>query len=534
MDAIDRAISSGRHLTHNKMLISQTWKKFEQVSTGKAVFLFGIGDGADFYFYKYEKNARLEGIIDNEKSLWGCKAEELISEELGEKCQNIIITDISVLSKYSSEDVVVLITSLIYYEEIAKQLEIYKIYQYFAVLPMEANERKRWVDCERKDRITNYIEEGHKAQICENKIVLFTMCDCAGHGKEIVKQLLKLRDDLDVVWIVKNLHTEAPVGVRLVSERNKRKYIYELETALMWICDTVIPTFLMKRSGQIYIQVKHWSSVTLKAFGFDLAKFRKDERMLATCEHDSKLIDYIITGSEFDTETCRKGFLFSGEIFQAGSCRSDILFYSEKYRKKICEYYLLDRNKKFLLYAPTFRSKTGKKYIPQASHIDLDFAKVKAGLESRFGGDWRILLRLHPAVSTKSKELDKPEYVVDVSSYYDSQELVAASDVLITDYSSIMFEPAFIKKPVFLLSMDRNEYIDGERTLLIDYNSLPFAIAETNDELIENITQFDRKQYEDTIQKFFKRYGVHEDGHAGERAARFIEELFRRKLKNIP
>ena len=88
-----------------------------------------------------------------------------------------------------------------------------------------------------------------------------------------------------------------------------------------------------------------------------------------------------------------------------------------------------------------------------------------------------------------------------------------------------MFEPAFVKKPVFLFAVDKNEYIDQERTLLIEYETLPFSIAETNEELAENIRKFEPAEYEKRLKDFFDKYGVHEDGHAGERAAGFISGL---------
>ena len=94
--------------------------------------------------------------------------------------------------------------------------------------------------------------------------------------------------------------------------------------------------------------------------------------------------------------------------------------------------------------------------------------------------------------------------------------------MMITDYSSIMFEAAFVKKPVFLYAPDRKEYIDGERGLLIDYDSLPFPIAETNTELYNQIDIFDEVEYKKSVTVFLERYGVHEDGHASERAADFI------------
>jgi CDP-glycerol glycerophosphotransferase (TagB/SpsB family) len=132
---------------------------------------------------------------------------------------------------------------------------------------------------------------------------------------------------------------------------------------------------------------------------------------------------------------------------------------------------------------------------------------------------------LHPFVANLSKNIEKLSYVIDVSDYYDSEELVAASDILITDYSSIMFEPAFVKKPVFLLATDRERYLREERGFLIDYDTLPFPIAESNEDLAEAIRKFSMEKYIQEMDAFMEKYGVHEDGHAGERAAKFILDL---------
>ena len=96
---------------------------------------------------------------------------------------------------------------------------------------------------------------------------------------------------------------------------------------------------------------------------------------------------------------------------------------------------------------------------------------------------------------------------------------------MISDYSSIMFEPAFVYKPVFLLALDREEYTDEERDLLIDYKTLPFPKADSNAELEQCIMTFHEKKYKEDVRKFLEKYGVHEDGHASERAAVFISGL---------
>lgn len=168
-----------------------------------------------------------------------------------------------------------------------------------------------------------------------------------GHGKHIMDQLLRMRTDLDIVWVVHDLTIEAPVGVRKISVKKTLQYYYELETAQCWMIGVAIPNCVQKREGQIYIQIKHWASVTLKTFGFDFFEFRKTKSGIKLQEHDSKAMDYIITGSKFDEETCRRGFRFKGPVFEAGSPRSDVLFQEEKYKKLVYEKYGIRKEKRY-------------------------------------------------------------------------------------------------------------------------------------------------------------------------------------------
>ena len=78
---------------------------------------------------------------------------------------------------------------------------------------------------------------------------------------------------------------------------------------------------------------------------------------------------------------------------------------------------------------------------------------------------------------------------------------------------------------MFLYAQDKGDYINKEYDFLLNYDELPFPIAQTNEELIDNIKNFDKGQYENNVIAFLGKYGVHEDGHASERAATFISKL---------
>jgi len=524
MDAIETVLGQGHNRFNIDKFNFQTWEDFNKFKKNKSIFLFGAGIGAEFYFKNCADN-NIIGVIDNDIKKHNLPIDFFIDKIAMDKCQKKNVMDVSVLNKYKKDDIVILIANLRYSKEISRQLESLGIENYFSILEMEAIKRKSY--SEAKNYIINSAMTANTDKIEPNKIVFYSTGGYFGHGKYIAEELLKIRKDLDIVWIVDdmNLYVHVPKSIRLVYGKYKNKYMPELETAKLWIYDNMVPLHIKKRPEQIYIQVKHWSSITLKTFGYDVSSFRKEEADIEISKYNSKLIDYIITGSKFDTDTCRSGFLFEGNVVEIGSPRSDILFKGSECKKKVCNFYGIVNSKKILLYAPTYRCKQGVHFKPEAYETNIDYELLLKKLTSKFFADWIIVLRLHPIVAEASKNIKRPEYVIDASDYPDSQELVAAADIMISDYSSIMFEPAFVKKPVFLFAPDRKEYINGERKLLIDYDCLPFPNAESNEELAKNIDNFNQEEYVRELDEFMEMYGVHEDGHASERAAKFISDL---------
>ncbi|MBP3602568.1 MAG: CDP-glycerol glycerophosphotransferase family protein [Lachnospiraceae bacterium] len=533
MDIIARAIEKKKHISSIEKLNHQTWEQFEQARKGKKVFLFGAGACFSYYWRKYPDAERLTGVIDNDVKKQGIKVGDLILEGFMTKEEKLIVSDIKSLENYDPGSLVILVASINYYEEIVRQLEKLRIHNIFIMLIMEANYRiklgndydEKSYDLE-KER-AKFADSCCRLPIQQKKIVFKAFGTYSDHGKYITEQLLKLRKDIDIVWIVNNSNVEIPSGVRLVSACHWKKYIYEMETAHIWVINTIIQGYLRKREGQIYIHTKHWASITLKKFYLDASTITDISEDVELWKYNGHCMDYMITGSKFDEESCSRGFGFHKEFIKAGSPRTDAMFHRDILREKVCKKFNVSCSKKFLVYAPTYRyqSKDMSGHFAEVRNIEIDYAQLKDSLESRFGGEWYIFLRLHPAVAKESINIVKPEYVIDASDYEDSEELCSACDILISDYSSIMFEPAFVKKPVFLFATDRQEYIDKEYDLLIDYDTLPFSIAETNEELVENIMNFEQKEYEQKVDSFLNKYGVHEDGHASERAAEFISNL---------
>lgn len=556
MDLIDYAVRQKPYLSEQGEVLRQTWDAFDRAVRGKKLYLFGAGAGTDYFFTKYPDRYLVTGILDNDDRWHGYAAGDVMARVFGSISEEAGIMPVSALEQCAGEEIVVLITSTKYYKEMAEQLLALGITEYYVLLMMEANQRKGHggAEANRKgqhvsraeanrgeqhipgageaaDRHTvrqEYVTACCSRPIQGNKIVFQSFGTYSDHGKYITEQLLKKSRELDIVWILKNLREKTPEGVRVAWTGNWKKCIYEMETAHIWVINTVMPPDIVKREGQIYIHTKHWASITLKKFYLDSSTITDVLEEVERWRYNGKCMDYVLTGSRFDTEAFRRGFDFHKEAVQVGSPRTDAMFRREACRSKVTDHYHLDKNHKLLLYAPTYRYCKDKPemHLAEARNIGLDYSLIWRALSARFGGEWDILLRLHPSVAGESGRFAGDSRVVDVSAYPDSEELASACDIMISDYSSIMFEPAFVKKPVFLLATDKTEYIGHEYDLLLDYDALPFPIAETNEELARCIKAFDQTAYESRVTAFLDQYGVREDGHASERAAEFILRLF--------
>ena len=140
-------------------------------------------------------------------------------------------------------------------------------------------------------------------------------------------------------------------------------------------------------------------------------------------------------------------------------------------------------------------------------------------------------MRLHPQLAAKMDTLRThqiSERMIDVSQKPDMNEIIAASDAFLTDYSSAIFEANMIGLPGFIYADDLEAYIADRGDLFFDVYKLPFPVALNNDELMEQIEQFDEEEYRLKTEQLMKENGIFEDGKASRRVVRLIEKRQRR------
>ena len=296
-----------------------------------------------------------------------------------------------------------------------------------------------------------------------NKKIVFDNFNGKGFGcnpKYIATELIKENVDCDMVWLVNDMNTEMPKEIRKVKYGSFKSY-YELTTAKIWIDNVRNYKGIPKKKKQFYIQTWH-ASIGFKKCEADIEKLLP-EQYVKEAKNDGQITDLMISDSNFVTNVFKSAFWYNGKIEQIGLPRNDILNeLPEKIKKKVYDYFKIEYSKKIVIYAPTFRKEEKEDYIK------FDYHKCCKILSEKFGGEFVLLIRLHPNDVEHAKQIKEDEFVKNATLYPDIQELLAVSEVGITDYSSVAFDLAIVGKPVFLLCKDYENFIKKERDLFFD------------------------------------------------------------------
>lgn len=339
----------------------------------------------------------------------------------------------------------------------------------------------------------------HIFPIKRNKIVFKSDrgANCSDSPYALFDAFQHVMSDLDYVWIL-NDSSKTPTGSRCVRNGSLAE-IYELATAKLWVDNKRKGNWCVKRKGQFYIQTWHGA--------FALKKIEKDieEKLPASyirsCKRDSAMADWFLSGSAWTNKLYRSSFYYSGEILEYGVPRADILHQDpKKFHQKICKYFNLQSDAKIALYAPTFRDNQ------DFSMLGFDANRVLDSLQQRWPGNWALIIRLHPNITKEANKISYSERILNGSDYPLINEQIIASDLLITDYSSCMFDAMEALKPVLLYCPDIEEYQESRGTYF-DVDELPFENYKTMDEFCTAIAVFDLENYYEKVRNFMNKLG---------------------------
>lgn len=346
----------------------------------------------------------------------------------------------------------------------------------------------------------------------EPRKIVFEQFHGNGYGcnlKYIANELLR-RGGWDVVWLANRPKAGVyPQGVRVVARRSSAA-LRELATAGFWCFNHNVGHFvrhrgLVKKPGQRYYQTWHGS------FGI---KYCHD----VVTPDERAMIDGVISNSVPSRNEMRSCFGEDIPLLDLGYPRLDPLVTCDPaLRAEVRSRLGTPDGVKTLVYAPTFRDDGDR------SAYLADFRPLLAALSARFGGEWRIWLRLHPNLRKHDVRLEVEGAADDVSTYEDLQELMVASDAMISDYSSCVFDYILTGKPAFLYVPDRAKY-EGDRGLFYPLEESPFPVCATEAELEAAVHGFSEADFAAREREFLRRAESVEDGRSAARVADFLEK----------
>ena len=347
-------------------------------------------------------------------------------------------------------------------------------------------------------------------KILNNKIVFDNFLG-KGYGcnpKYIAEEIIKEQLDYELVWLVKDIKSEMPQQIRKVKYGSIRA-LYELATAKVWIDNVRNYKGIDKKEQQFYIQTWH-GSIGLKKVE-KAVEDKLDPQYILQAKNDGKITNLMITNNMSQYEEFKQTYWYNGEVQCCGLPREDVLYKNNKnITEKVYKYFNIESNRKIVLYAPTFRNESnGNVYMSQ-------YEECGKALNKKFSSDYIMLVKMHPNVIMDSSFVKYNKNIKNATMYPDIQELISVADVVITDYSSVAFEAGIVNKKVFLIAKDFDEYIKKERQFKFDLNDIPFKIAKTESELIENINKFSYDEYKQRLKVFYDKIGFKYNDNAAE------------------
>lgn len=335
--------------------------------------------------------------------------------------------------------------------------------------------------------------------------------------------------DWNHIWILNdktiieddNLFKEKNVKV---INRFSWSYFFYVTVAKYFILNMRQPKWLEKKEEQIILST--WHGTPLKRLVFDMNNVTSaNKNYKRDFYYQSRNWDYLIAANEYSEHIFERAFMYpKSNILTYGYPRNDILStYNNQYKNLLKEKLNIPLDKKVILYAPTWRDDEYHAAGQYKFKLQLDLEKM----QNILGDDYVIVLRMHYFISDKIDLSCFKGFAFDFSKYNDINDLYIISDLLITDYSSVFFDYANLKKPILFYTYDLNKYKDELRGFYIDMvNDLPGPLLYNTDEVIQNIENIEnvKKYYESKYKEFYQNFCNLDDGNATKRV---VEKVIR-------
>ncbi len=330
------------------------------------------------------------------------------------------------------------------------------------------------------------------------------------------QELLRRDLGLELFWTVDDHGVQAPPGGTPLLIHS-REWMEVLAGARYLVNNNNFPFYFRKGPHQTYLQT--WHGTPLKKIGNDVPAPNLSLSYRALMQREAGYWDQLIAQNDFAAEALPRAFGYSGSVINTGYPRNDALLgaEAEERRHAIRRLFAIPDSETAVLYAPTWRDNVTKNNR-YALVSYLDFGRLQTMLPGQ-----TFLLRGH--ANTSESEINLPKSVINATLYSDLNDLMLAADVLITDYSSVMFDFAVTGKPIILLTPDLETYRDSTRGFYLDFEATaPGPICRDQGRVEQELRAlpqfFDR--YGDRYRAFVQRFASRDDGKAAARVADLV------------
>lgn len=309
----------------------------------------------------------------------------------------------------------------------------------------------------------------------------------------------------DLLFTV-NAKTQAPSGAIAV-RHGSIAWLRALATSRVLVNNTNFPGYFRKRAAQKYIQT--WHGTPLKRLGRDIVDVVPTGSYLKMMDREAAFWDYLISPSSYCTELFPTTFGFSGKIIETGYPRNDILTTRASARDQIRRSLGIEDNKLVVLYAPTWRD-TNRTATGNWKPVNF--------LGEDLGPGVTVLFRGHTNTH-QAHTYRVAKGAIDVTDYKNVAELYLAADVLVTDYSSSMFDFSVTGKPMIFLAPDLDDYV-SKRGFYFDFEALaPGPILRDSSKLSETLKNIEsvKAEYAKRYLSWKQKFNALEDGQSSKR-----------------
>ncbi|WP_169871146.1 bifunctional glycosyltransferase/CDP-glycerol:glycerophosphate glycerophosphotransferase [Shouchella patagoniensis] len=335
--------------------------------------------------------------------------------------------------------------------------------------------------------------------------------------------------EFEYIWAFSEPSDKTIPGPAKKVKRLSLKYYYYAATSKFWVMNARKEKTLDKRKETVYLQT--WHGTPLKRLAADMKEVKMPGTSTATYKqnfyNETQDWDYLVSPNDYSTEIFKRAFHFEKKMLDVGYPRNDLFYNPSKnnseYQEKLKVSLGLPKNKKIILYAPTWRD---DEFIERGKYkfdVKLDLFDMR----NKLGDEYVILLRMHYLIADDLNVDGLEGFVYNLSHYDDISELYLISDLLITDYSSVFFDYANLKRPIIFYTYDLDNYRDDLRGFYIDFEQeAPGPLLRTSDEVIKAIQDIEaiKESYKQRVDDFYTKFCHLDDGTA---SRKIIDQVIR-------